>query len=174
MLRSLVGSEMCIRDSSRTDLKPHTRQGALPPLPSGTSSGSSGVSEVLEVLAFLMFWSAFVCCFYVVSDRVVLGHLALPGSGDRSQQIAVRLRMAVPCVCRFEFARHDGVHSPWMSHTATRDCGNHNYAHRATCGNTHCPSLPFKPGDWRCPQCSNHNYAHRTVCNSALCKTPRP
>ena len=155
-------------------------------MPSGTSSGSSGVSEVLEVLVFLMFWSAFVSCFYVVSDRVVLGHLdcqaaetgrsRLPHEGAWQCPVCASLNLRNKIVCAVrgchrgrpltqQFKKGD-----WFC----RDCGSHNYARRATCCNTHCPSLPFKPGDWRCPQCSNHNYAHRTVCNSARCKTPRP
>ena len=53
-------------------------------------------------------------------------------------------------------------------------CGNHNFACRMVCNNTHCPTMKFKPGDWICGSCSNHNYAKNQICNTRWCQRPKP
>lgn len=54
------------------------------------------------------------------------------------------------------------------------ECGNHNFRYRATCNNTHCPTMVRKPGDWRCKRCGNHNYASRRFCNTRTCMATAP
>ena len=53
-------------------------------------------------------------------------------------------------------------------------CGNHNFARRWSCNNTHCSSMTVKPGDWECEKCGNHNYASRQWCNKKSCQAWKP
>ena len=55
-----------------------------------------------------------------------------------------------------------------------RKCGNHNFARRWSCNNTHCTSMTVKPGDWECEKCGNHNYASRRWCNKKSCQAWKP